>query len=645
MVIGNLQEFSNFKGEIKNLDNGLIPQDPKTGVYSQHCSNVTVDDGTIRTSPGCSRMRDEDDIDIQDSSSTGIVNGCFSFKKFPSIAFPDGTPVIGVVNEDGSCYLYSPQHNEFKLFKTDFAPPQDGDKKQYSYAVYKNLSSTRADDFFLFLGSYRMFEMWNGGYDYVNTVDIDSFTIAGEHTKYFDNGYNKSVMVNGNIFTYTNYSSVGKTFTGVVPNPVGILSAGDFVIQSPESDNLTSRYYDVLDATSSEGRTSDTYSVYKDRLVAMSSEGERVYLSELNHPFNFTIVDPTLAAEPIIVSSGFGDDTITATGNVGDIMVLLKRNGVQGIKISANSSGLQTSQYTYCNRPGSGIVSSMAYANTDNGLFFISKEGQLIDVRPINALYPDSLESVSLLPEIDNVLKYCDNSKASCIFYRSKRYISTCDRDIGDSNNKVIIYDELKKSFSERDWKISSWFVHPLTGRLYGFKTGDANPVLIDDAETSDFDGIPVIREWVSPRHNFGAEFNKKRFKTALFSGKIGQNTDLNVELSFNSGEKIKTFTIKGDGTSNDKGTYLITTENHGPYGTHNYGEDEYSGTISYDLDKNVEDSMRGFMCVVSLPNSIEPYDVIIRFWDETSNGRWAILSYAFDVESMNTVNQGSIIS
>ena len=131
----------------------------------------------------------------------------------------------------------------------------------------------------------------------------------------------------------------------------------------------------------------------------------------------------------------------------------------------------------------------------------------------------NGLDTTKILPEYDEYLSGVNNDDAKGVYYNNVFYLSVNMKISGRVEKVLIVYDTHKKtSYIARNLNVSDFeFFGGMVNKTLFVINGDRRPFYLTNSGS--VDGVPLVKEWVSPFYDFGINCKLKRlYKLCLYT-------------------------------------------------------------------------------------------------------------------------------
>jgi hypothetical protein len=610
-----LVQYNNFKGLYSKEESGLIPA-TKDGVYASEIQNVVCDDGTITFSKGYSPRGDSNTVTTFSESDDTYIRNAYSYRKM------NGDIIELLWLNTGKLLIYNDRLNKYELLK-DYTSSSGADC-DLGLAVYYLASTNIYERNVAYFGykNTTYVQSWNGAKTEYLSSTTNTITKEGSST-WTAEGFEATgeVCIEGNYYAYTGGAGT-TTLTGVTPDPTG--------------DGLTTgsgAYQIVNDNALSITPTADILFVYKNRLGLASSTSTNIFLSKPGAPTDFTT---TGNGGTITLNIGDGYGPICGIGVLDNDLIVHKKDGTIRVEIVET---LQDTIYTRIHplilRDGTGATNHNVIAPSDNASFYVSEEKEIKVIS-----YQDSDDEfptmATLSDMIQPTLEGFDFSSSRGRYFKGSYYLSMAE---GDENDTVVQYDTEQNTFYFHRKPVSCWFVR--NDELYFGSSLDMKVYKWDD--TYDDDGGAVGFLWRSGRLNMGEEFRKKKANAFGIHLRMTSNTTVNVQIDYNALGTLHSldFDVKGDGTSSDRGAYIISGPIASSYGQNAYGIRPYGSKTKAENDEELVE----VVAFKKLPLRWNPYDYTVQISASDTGQRAKILSFGFNAEVKEELPKHAIVN
>lgn len=602
-------QFYNFKGLFDRDDSGLIPSDPKTGVFASAILNATCEDGTISFNKGYQAENDGKTLTTHYNVGDNVpILRQFRLKR------RDGATIIVAHLGSGKLEWKNAKLNRYETLVVGLAVG--------ATVGMQDFNKTDSDRVYFGDGVGNL-SFWNKavGY-YASDNGVDQITLTVDNPAYttlvaagFDNtGDDSIVLKDGTQIKYTGITDM--TLTGCAAVPASP-TVGDGVAQAPDTSSLNS------------APVGNIYFVYQGRLGTVIEANPTVMF--LSAVADGTDYSTTGAAGFLDINVIDGDGRINAVVPFKNQLVVFKDGGIIPITISLiSSTTLQVDitpliLYTNVGPNGANQVSS----GVDDIYWVAPSDSDIKQLSRVQTADSIDLSTTPLGTDVRNALKTYDFSNSDILIDNLFGYFTAVDVN---GQPAIIEYDALQGTFYFhqvpaaslwRDGSNQIYYTDPNTIQSYQMFSGyDAN-------------GSNMSYLWKSGRLNFGVDFYKKEVNVMAVFGLMTKSSVLSYQIDYNNGALSSiSGEIKGDGTSRLKSQYMLKVDPSSDYGEYPYGIVPYGGNSSLSAGAQY------FLAFIPLPNRFMPYDVFVTFAAQGQANYIKILSFGFNPATREEISK-----
>lgn len=439
--------------------------------------------------------------------------------------------------------------------------------------------------------SYRI---WDGITGTVSSVTATTIVLTGA-TTLANRGFTAtgSISDKGVAYAYTGLS--GSTFTGVTPNPVGLVLANDAIASLP-----------IANAGLPVGNVFTSYSgriVMFQKPAAAVFGGGSIVGSKQGLYDDFTFSSPRVASEgyQLMMQEGGGSGTAMVQFEGG--IACFKQNAVSLHYTSQDQSDypvikpLLPYDDTLSGHVGNVSVKGTAFA-LKNQIFFVSPRKVINSLQRVqNVDYPQAL------PFSDRIQNTCDGmtwDTLSCgVGYNYLAIFCGKANKTDLVANKILIYDQRFDAW----WtpitgiEASSFFVYG--GDLYATLGNSPDVVKLftgaNDYATGAIVGNPINATLVLERQNYGKKSEQKKSQRLWLEGWMSKSGTATVSLSFNENGAVYVGTLKGT-----QDQFFFDLGVGGTFGLEGFGAETFGGI--WQPTSNLPDGVGHFRILFNHP-------------------------------------------
>lgn len=428
-------------------------------------------------------------------------------------------------------------------------------------------------------GTSNIYE-WNGAITNLASATATSIIKTGD--TWADTGFytlgNKSLVINGNVYTYTSGENTN-TLQGVSPDPTGepvgsvihqsvVTTANSSLTDGPPSTfpngliRVMNNQVFLGALTSSVMWLSqvNSYTVYSFSDTRQPGEGGTLILDDNLVAFN---VQGDQTSATMYVSSGTDiwykiifSDFVSVVGPSGQTLgaVPIKTGRRQGAKSQAFVSSMKNNTITVTNETTIDMIGVM--------------ENYLTQIQTKNI-------SDSIKLDIDQY----DFDDGSIAYWRYYILVAVPKEGI------VLIYSLATNSWeAPQTLPISRFYI--VDGELYGhsYNTFESYKLFdgYADRAYTGFAGFPIQANWVFSYQNYGTRFSLKSATKMYVEGYINSNTELSTSITYelDGCKTVKTFALDG---SNKQ--FVCLTSSDGSLGKEPLGKIKLGGTSTQSIN------------------------------------------------------------
>ncbi len=412
-------------------------------------------------------------------------------------------------------------------------------------------------------GTSNIFE-WNGAYDLVTSVTSNTITVNNTiATTGFYSARNRVITIGGVDYTYTGISS--KTFTGVTPDPTGVVNANDLAYQKAIT-------------TANSSFTAGPPSTFPNALISTlnnqifigSLTSSTMYMSKINSFTDYSFSSTRLPGEGATATL---DDNLVAFVPQEDVMYMscgksfwyntqlqqaASFNGTTAITTETfNVKLLKTN-------PRQGAQSQGLVGKMKNNVIMISNEPTFDTMGRVDQIL-GTPQTSNISDSIKLDFDTYDFSYGHVFYWRWYLLVSVPLEGV------IRIYSLATKSWEAPQTIPISRF-YTVDGELYGHSYNSSESYKLftgySDRSTSTSPGSPYNVVANFSYQNFGTRTVLKNQNKFYIEGYISANTTLNCTINYEQDGNLtqQNFTVIGDDvaligasdTNNSLGTYPL---------------------------------------------------------------------------------------
>lgn len=477
--------------------------------------------------------------------------------------------------------------------------------------------TTEVQDLMIFVYGDADLNMWSGGMALLSSATSNTITKTGTTTwaeERFLTAGTTQVEINGTTYTYTGGTGT-TTLTGVTPDPSSE-AANSLILQTIRtSSNTPAAAFD-----------NDFVAVLNNQLYVFDKERRDVYISANNSYTNFTFSSPRTPGEGALITL---DEPPTAAYPLDDQMAISTRN--YWYLVSFKISDDNTAEYIQVKRlkssPLSGAGFDLAAAPMKNLVIYASTEptiDQLGNIENIN-----TPQAGNLSDSIKNTMNSLSFTSSTIQYHKNNLYIG-CNNN-ANQNNRVLVYN-LANSIWETPWLLPAGILFEYNGDLYIHSSNVPETYKLLDGYTDN--NTPIAAKWFSAHEDYGKPFNQKMFTEMWIEGYIRPGTTLDIFLTYDFGEEVKQYKLKGTNTD------VTVVPTGGGLGTYSLGTRSLGGrgeTLS-------ASGMRRFRGKIAVPQ--RPfYELQTSFQSTGQDYRWEIVSFGYNLRTLISEDNTRLIN
>lgn len=477
-------------------------------------------------------------------------------------------------------------------------------------------------------GTANIYE-WGGGVTTVASVTANTITTNGTQTwaqlGFYANNTSHStrkVTINGTDYTYTGGEST-TTLTGVSPNPVGSVNAGDIAHQTPIVTANGSM-------TAMNLSRNDLIQTFQQQLWVGSLQDQTIYVSKFQNYKNYTLSS--------INASGFGKNFSIDSPPVSFIAL------ENAFTISAGFNQwyqmiLAQGTYTDTTNPAAPVVynidnwtvnrlktnsnaSAQSQALTSamkNDVIFISNEPTLDRLGRVEQIL-GTTQTTNISDPIKLDFDDYDFTGGSIFYNKYFIYISV------PTSGLILIYN-IVKNYWEAPQTIPVSAFYTVDGALYAhsYLTPESYQLFTGRADraTSTSLGNPIPCSVVFSYQNYNSPASLKNFNEFFIEGYISSNTTLDLGITYEIDGCATNTSYEIDGT----GSYVCLPSAQGSLGKESLGKIKLGGTGT-----NTGQLPPKFRIIQTFPRS-DFHEAQYSFTSSQTNSNWEILRFGPAIE------------
>ncbi len=425
-------------------------------------------------------------------------------------------------------------------------------------------------------GTSNIFE-WNGAYDFVasvtsNTIVMDN--IIG--TSGFYSTRNKVVTINGTDYTYTGITS--KTFTGVTPDPTGVVADGDLAYQKVVTTANSS-----FTAGPPSTFKNDLISTLNNQIFIASLTTPTLYVSKINSFVDFSFGSPRLPGEG--ATATLDDNIVGFIPQETDMYISAGKNFWYNTTLQQNSAyNGSTTITTEIFKVQLLKVNNLQGAQSQS---LINKAGNKIIMVTFEPTLDElgRVEDIIAAPNTTNISDPIKNDFDTYDFtggstYSWKRYKIVSIPKLGI----IRIFNEFTRAW-EAPQNIPVTSFYTVNGLLYGHSSITSESYRLftgfADRVTSTSAGQPIEAIVNFSYQNYGTRTALKSGNEFYIEGYVNANTTLNCEINYELDGCMSTQTFSVDGSDR---TVVCIPSDESSLGKVSLGKEKLGGDKSASL-------------------------------------------------------------
>lgn len=411
----------------------------------------------------------------------------------------------------------------------------------YNFTTYWNITESLRE--VLFVNGTSNIYRWNGATAVISSKTATTITKTGT-TTWLDAGFysagNKSIVINGNVYTYTGGEST-TTLTGVSPTPVGEAD-GSIVHQSVVT--VANSAMSGITATFTNG----LIRTLNNQVFVGSLTSSVLWISKVNDFTDYTSSTPRETGEG---ASLILDQNLVALEPQENFMYVsagqdlwynisfeLQTSTVGVTYEQVNALPLKTGRQQ-------GALSQAYVSHMKNDIILLSNEPTVDTFGRIETSLATP-QTVNISDPIKLDMDSYNFTDGSIFYWRYYILLAVPVEGI------VRIFNLNTKSWeAPQTLPISRFYI--VDGELYGhsFNTFESYQLFTGYADRTypDFNGFPIIANWVFSYENYGSRYTYKRADELYVEGYINANTTLTASIVYELDGCVttKNFTLDGD--------------------------------------------------------------------------------------------------
>lgn len=426
----------------------------------------------------------------------------------------------------------------------------------YNFTTFWNTTESLRE--VLFVNGASSISAWNGATAVVLSTTANTITKTGTDS-WLDSGFytalsGRSVVINGNIYTYTGGEST-TTLTGVTGSPIGE-TAGSIVHQSVVT-TANSSFTSGPPATFQNG----LIATLNNQIYLSSLNNPSVYLSKVNSYTDYSFSSPRQDGEGGINILDANIIGFVIEGSGVDASMIVSAGQDMWYKalfidfVSATGASGQTFSFQPIKTGRrQGAISQAFMSNMKNNIITVTNE-TTIDTMGLAESFFTQIQAVNLSDPIKLDVDSYDFTDGSIYYFRYNIYVAVPKEGL------VLVYNLATSSWeSPQELPISRFYI--VTGELYGhsYETSESYKLFTGYADRvyAGFNGFPIDAKWVFSYQNYGSRSTYKKADALYVEGYINANTLATCAISYelDGCQTVKSFEIDGS----DKQIVCIST-------------------------------------------------------------------------------------
>lgn len=375
----------------------------------------------------------------------------------------------------------------------------------------------------LFVNGKSQIQAWNGAVTTLLSSTANTLTKSGASwaAAGFNAGGDKSVVINGNTYTYTGGEGTA-TLTGVSPSPAAE-PVGSVVHQSVVT-TANSAMTD-LPATFANG----LIACLNNQVYVGSLTSSVLYLSKTNSYIDYSF------ASPRIPSDG-GTATLDA-----NLVALVAQENLMYVscgrdfwyntqfQLSADNESESFTVLRLKTNPSQGAISQASVSQMKNKVIFISNEPTMDELGRVEQIL-GTPQTTNISDPIKLDFDQYDFTDCATFYHRYFNYVSV-------PREGVVRMYNLSTQGWEAPQQLPVHRFYVVDGELYGhsYSTLESYKLFTgySDRATATAPGTPIDAKAIFSYQNFGSRFSKKSVSKFYIEGYISANTILNSTITY----------------------------------------------------------------------------------------------------------------
>lgn len=474
----------------------------------------------------------------------------------------------------------------------------------------------------VFCNGVQNYSTWRGAIAYYasdNGADQITVTVDSPYTTLALAGFPNtgSIIINGTTITYTGISAL--TFTGCSAVPAAPAVGHGIAIIPDETTYSALPKGNLLLAA--DGRV---------WMAGAPAAPNRLYYSEVGVGTNFTVGNNP--GDPGLEDFPDGRGKINSLGVKEGFVIIIKQDLVRAFRLDYPSLTEKLPiRKTLFSAQEMGGSSEYGIIGVYNDLAYVSTLGG------VRRLYvPDEREGFKAddwTQEILPTSRSLNWDKSAAGFFPKNRIIVASARsELSETKNDKVVYIQFHEDAegnTVRDIGVMDWFTNCWENYRGDFYFASANKQAVYKAfDGYSKDGSPYSCIYTTKSYDFGEPFMEKKNLITPAAGKIGPGTDLNLEMSLDTGAR-GVFT----GVFHSTDTDYIFPQIINTIGAFEIGVEPLGGTID-DIDE-----LDKFLIFFTTSYRYSFYEVQLTVSSSGSGQRWTLEDLGFSaVDSKNEI-------
>lgn len=405
-----------------------------------------------------------------------------------------------------------------------------------SYNFTRWWDSTKNMSLMLYVNGGARIREWSGGVGVAASVTSNTIVTSGTKTIAQNGFYTTgahSVWVAGAAYSYTAIS--GNTFTGVTPDPTGLITAGDVVYQAGESNTNASMSLALTKC--------DLIEQLNNHVYAGDLTNNVVYISKDTNFKIWTFTSPTrLPGEGAILTLNAPPRAFIPQENVMYLSSGLSDWGVTRFTLSGDNTAEAVTYQALNTVPLQGAQSQALATKIRNNVLFISNEPTVTTWGRVSTVYPVP-QTTDLSSSIIDDMNAYNFTNASIKWHKNFIYIAV------PAESKVLVYNmtDPKHHYWEAPQILPISRFYVVNGILYGHSYTSSESYKLFTGYNDNGSFIEAKATFAYNSH--GIRSSSKGFNKFYVEGYITSNTTLYRDLNFDLDGCVTTLTDSIVGT------------------------------------------------------------------------------------------------